>query len=139
MKKGTRRGVLLLASMLAMLVVVGGVAWAVTKVGDNGPNHINGTNGPDRLRGMGGGDTINGKRGADSIWGDRGGDLLKDGPLRERSTDYLYGGPGNDTFNTNNKPSHVDWIKCGPGFDKVVADPIDRSRNRSACEDVRTY
>jgi Ca2+-binding RTX toxin-like protein len=140
MKKGTRRVGLLLASMMMMLVVVGGVAWAATWVGTNGPDNVDGTPAADRLNAKGGNDTVDGRGGADSIWGGDGRDLLVDGLLGDTSTDYLYGGWGNDTINTNNNPNHLDWVKCGPGYDKLVADPNDRFLgNPNACEDVRVY
>ena len=140
MKKGVKRGVLWLASMLAMLMMVGGVAWAATWVGTNGPDNVAGTPGPDRLNAKGGNDTVDGRGGADRIWGGDGRDLLVDGLRGDRSTDYLYGGWGNDTINTNNKPNHVDGIKCGPGVDKVVGDPNDQIiGNRSACEVIRVH
>jgi Ca2+-binding RTX toxin-like protein len=138
MKKGTRRGVSLLASMLVMLVVVGGVAWAVTKVGDNGPNKINGTGNNDKLRGLAGNDRLNGLGGADQMWGDSGHDTLLDGQTVEKSTDRLYGGRGNDFFNTDNNPNHKDIVYCGPGFDTWRADPNDRYVG-GRCEDVRVH
>ena len=136
MKKGTRRGVSLLASMLAMLVVAGGVAWAVTKFGDNGPNTINGSAGNDQIHGLGGNDSLNGQLGADDIWGDRGNDRLIEGPLRQdRAADELLGGKGNDTLITRNKPPSRDFVKCGTGFDTWTADRKDRYVG-SRCERV---
>jgi hypothetical protein len=60
MEQGTRRGVLLLASMLAMLVAVGGIALAANIRGNNGPNTINGTPNNDKIRGLGGNDRLKG-------------------------------------------------------------------------------
>jgi len=138
MKKGTRRGVLLLASMLVMLVVVGGVAWAVTKIGDDGPNKIKGSNGSDKIHGLRGNDELDGQGGSDRIWGDNGNDRLIDGGLRtDQATDKLYGGKGNDTLITRNKPQRKDFVSCGPGFDTWVADPVDRYyKSGGRCEKV---
>jgi Ca2+-binding RTX toxin-like protein len=136
MKKGTRRGVLLLASMLAMLVLVGGVALAANLIGNNGSNIINGTANSDKIRGLGGNDRLNGLGGADEMWGDSGNDTLLDGQTVEKSTDRLYGGKGSDSFNTDNKPNHKDIVYCGPGFDTWIADPNDRYIG-GRCERVR--
>jgi Ca2+-binding RTX toxin-like protein len=136
MKKGTRRGVWLLASMLAMLVAIGGIALAANLTGNSGPNQINGTGNKDNIRGLGGNDRLNGLGGADRIWGDSGNDTLLDGQKVEKSTDRLYGGKGNDTLYTYNNPDHKDLVYCGPGFDKWIADPIDRFYG-GRCEDVR--
>jgi Ca2+-binding RTX toxin-like protein len=139
MKKGTRRGVLLLASMLVMLVVVGGVAWAATLVGNDGPNTMKGTNGPDRIDGRGGGDWINGRGGADRMWGARGSDTIIDGSRGETYKDRISAGPGNDIINTNNTRNIRDVVTCGSGFDKWIADRNDYSLNLNACEDIRVY
>jgi Ca2+-binding RTX toxin-like protein len=137
MKKGTRRGVLLLASMLVMLAVVGGIAWAVTKIGDDGPNTLTGTSGRDTLRGLGGNDNLNGQRGADRISGGPGRDRLVEGGLRsDKSVDYLAGGGGNDILITRNKLPSRDNVRCGPGFDRWTADRADRYYG-SRCERVR--
>lgn len=126
MKKGTRRGGLLIASLLAMLVVVGGVALAANWKGTNGPDTFNGTPNSDNLRGLAGDDRISGLGGADEIWGDSGDDILLDGQKVEKSVDRLYGGKGNDTLNTNNRNNYKDIVYCGPGRDKWIHDPNDR-------------
>jgi Ca2+-binding RTX toxin-like protein len=135
MKKGTRRGVLLLASMLVMLVVVGGVAWALNIVGTDRDDNLRGTSANDRIRGLGGNDFINGLSGADIIWGEAGNDELVDGARSESFRDQLYGGSGNDTIWTNNRPYRRDVVNCGPGFDTLVADPYDAYVGQP-CEDV---
>jgi len=87
---------------------------------------------------LGGNDRLNGLGGADQIWGDSGNDTLLDGQKLAKSTDRLYGGKGNDTLNTNNEPNHKDFVKCGPGFEKWIADPIDRYYG-GRCEDVHVH
>jgi Ca2+-binding RTX toxin-like protein len=136
MKKGTRRGVLMLASILLMLVVVVGVAWAATRTGDNGPNTINGSPRNDLIHGLGGNDKLNGQLGADDIYGE-GKDKLVEGPLRkDHALDELLGGKGNDILISRNKPASRDFVRCGPGIDTWVADFRDRSFG-SRCERVR--
>jgi Ca2+-binding RTX toxin-like protein len=138
MKKGTRRGVWLLASMLAMLVAVGGIALAANLRGTNGPDNFSGTPNNDKMRGLAGNDRLNGLGGADEIWGDSGHDTLLDGQTVEKSTDRLYGGKGNDYFNTDNRGNHKDIVYCGPGFDTWRADPNDRYIG-GRCERVRVH
>ena len=53
---GMRRTVLLLASMALVVLLDGGVAWAVTKTGGPGDDTLRGTDGRDTLKGEGGGD-----------------------------------------------------------------------------------
>ena len=71
---------------------------------------IDGTPGADELRGSPLRDLIDGRGGADQIVGG-GGD------------DRISGGPGNDTIVS--KDRYPDTVRCGPGFDRVVADYRD--------------
>ncbi len=52
-----RRVILLLTVMAATLVLASGLAWAVNKVGTNGPDTLRGTNEADNLLGRGGATT----------------------------------------------------------------------------------
>jgi Ca2+-binding RTX toxin-like protein len=72
---------------------------------------IDGTARPDTLRGTPLRDLIDGRGGADRIVGG-GGD------------DRILGGAGNDRIVS--KDRYADTIRCGPGFDRVVADYRDR-------------
>jgi len=135
MKKGTRRGALLIALMLAMLAV-GGVALAAQLRGTNGPDDIKGTGNNDTIRGLAGNDRLKGLGGADKMWGDSGSDGLYDGQLVEKSKDRLYGGVGDDFFNTQNEPHSPDIVYCGRGFDTWWADPKDKYIGER-CEKVR--
>jgi Ca2+-binding RTX toxin-like protein len=122
----TRRGVLLLASMLVALVVFAGVALAAVRNGTDGDDKLIGTEGFDILRGHGGSDFLNGKRGADRLVGGPQADAIWDGPLSDQRTDYIYAGAGNDRIDTNNEPDHKDVIECGIGRDTIVSgDPQD--------------
>ena len=55
-----RKTVVLLASMAATLLLTGGVALALTKVGGPGHNVLYGTNNPDKIDGRAGDDIIHG-------------------------------------------------------------------------------
>ena len=95
-----RRVVLVLAAMALALLLASGVAWAVNKVGTNGPDTLRGTNEDDNLVG---------KRGQDDLFALRGKDNLLGGPGRDNvlggdevsvgasgGDKNLAGGPGND-------------------------------------------
>ena len=49
-----RRVAIVVAAMALALLLASGVAWAVNKVGTNGPDTLRGTNGVDNLLGEGG-------------------------------------------------------------------------------------
>ncbi len=163
-----KRILVLLTVMAVTLVVASGVAWAVNKVGTNGPDTLRGANRDDNLSGKGGNDvlfSLNGRdnllggpgrdvvlgenesfnssggdknleggsgndivvggRGSDKVLGDPGNDFLVDGPTREFSLDKLSGGDGNDVFLVENVPAVKDFVTCGGGFDRVLADRKD--------------
>ena len=48
-----------------------------------------------------------------------------DGERRGGATDILTGGNGNDVLDPVNKPAHRDFVTCGRGFDRVLADTED--------------
>lgn len=105
-----RRTILVLATMGVMLLVAGGVAFALqcgggtclgTEAGEviegtdtDGPAYTDETiiafGGNDEIRGNGGGDVIDGGEGNDNISGDSAG--------RPGGDDRLHGGPGDDYF-----------------------------------------
>jgi hypothetical protein len=68
-----RRVILLLMVMAATSVVASGLAWAVNKVGTNGPDTLRGTNGDDNLLGKGGNDDLFGLGGVTTCWAARAG------------------------------------------------------------------
>jgi Ca2+-binding RTX toxin-like protein len=92
-----RRVVLVLAGMALALLLASGVAWAVTKIGTNGPDTLRGTNGADDLLGRGGNDRLFGLHGRDTLLGGPGKDWVDTHPTGARTGDKnLLGGPGND-------------------------------------------
>ena len=72
-----RRTMLLLATMALTLLVAGGVALAVTRIGTDGPDTLRGTNKADTLIGLGANDRIfGGLRGNDTLLGGPGKDVV---------------------------------------------------------------
>jgi Ca2+-binding RTX toxin-like protein len=55
---GMRKTLLLMVTMLVALLVGSGVAWALNKVGTNGPDTLKGTKKGDNLIGRGGNDVL---------------------------------------------------------------------------------
>jgi Ca2+-binding RTX toxin-like protein len=102
-------------------LVVGGTAPGAGFGGDD----ANASGGAKNLVGGFGNDWINGGRGPDNVLGSGGNDVVVDGPDREFSTDNVSAGKGNDVVASRNEPAHKDWVVCGPGFDRVLADSKD--------------
>ena len=82
----------------------------------------------DRLLGGPGADEIMGQKGDDNIDGEEGRDLLAGG----MGDDRIAGGDGQDEIRAGAGDDRVlaadgarDFISCGPGFDRVVADRRD--------------
>ncbi len=159
-----RRFILPLAAMSAALVLVSGVALAVTKIGTNGPDTLIGTKGSDELVGKGSSDWIEGRAGqdvirggpgsddplspaignlegglgADIISGGAGDDSLYDGG--DSAVDILKGGDGNDWFMSFsfNRPAARDIVRCGDGSrDHAEVDRKDIVGDD--CESVRIH
>jgi len=81
----------------------------------------------DTISGLGGNDTLPGGAGDDRIDGGAGNDVIVGGS----GFDRLFGGAGSDTIYAAD--GERDTIDCGPGRDRVVADPFDKVVN---CEIV---
>ena len=88
----------MLAAMALALLLASGVAWAVNKVGTDGPDTLRGTNGDDNLIGKGGNDDLYALNGRDTLVGGPGKDVVADAPrgVWRRGDKILLGGPGND-------------------------------------------
>jgi hypothetical protein len=87
-----------------------------------------GRGGNDRLSGRGARDVMLGERGRDRLDGGPGGDVLVGGPGNDRlkggaGTDVLSAGPGRDLLTT--RDGARDYVSCGAGRDRVVADKRD--------------
>ena|SRR5215210_65668 len=130
------RALLILATTLLGVMVLGGAALAVTKtcsanpcVGTNGPDRLIGTDAKNEIRGLRGPDYIAGKPRADDLYGNRGRDEIRAGNGRDRvfsgrGQDAIYGGGGNDTMNS--RDGYKDDVYCGIGIDTAYVDRIDR-------------
>ena len=111
-----RKVAVLLAVMGLMVLACAGVALAVTKTGDAGPNRLVGTAENDTLRGLGGADELIGR-------GD---------------SDRLFGGPGGDMINARERgEAEDDLVDCGAGRDTVLTDNTTEDTILSNCEVVR--
>jgi Ca2+-binding RTX toxin-like protein len=82
--------------------------------GRAGEDRLKGRDGADRLHGGRGEDFLKGNRGNDHIWGSRGNDKIIPG----EGNDKVYAGYGDDLIYARDTGG-VDFIDCGPGFDKV--------------------
>jgi Ca2+-binding RTX toxin-like protein len=93
-----RRVVLVLVAMALALLLASGVAWAVNKIGTDGPDTLRGTNGDDNLIGKGGNDDLYALNGRDTLVSGPGKDVVADAPrgVWRRGDKILLGGPGND-------------------------------------------
>ena len=111
-----RKVAILFAVMGLMVVAFAGVALAVTKTGDAGPNRLVGTAENDTLRGFGGADELIGRGDSDRLFGGRGRDLIN---ARER-------GEAED-----------DRVDCGAGRDTVLTDNTTEDTILSNCEVIR--
>jgi hypothetical protein len=98
------------------------------KVGTWNGDDLVGTPKRDIICGLPGGDKILGLAGSDSIDGGQGNDTLDGG----EGSDRLIGGAGYDVILAQD--GQVDTIDCGPDYDTVVADRVDRVAKN--CENV---
>ena len=80
-----RRTLLSLTTMVVALLLASGVAWAVNKIGTDGPDTLKGTNGDDNLIGKGGNDDLYSLNGRDTLLGGPGKDVVTDTPRQCRS------------------------------------------------------
>jgi Ca2+-binding RTX toxin-like protein len=107
-----RRTILLLATMSLTLLVASGVAWAVNKIGTDGPDTLSGTNSNDNLLGLGGNDDLFSLAGNDNLLGGPGKDEIFGGNESMETSGgekNMVGGAGNDA------------IQGGKGSDNIVA------------------
>ena len=107
-----KRIVILLAVMGLMMALVAGVAFAVVKTGDNGPNVLNGTAENDTLRGLGGNDRLDGRGDSDRLFGGGGNDVIRGREVGEQDGDRIDCGPGRDTVITDNSTEDIILGNC---------------------------
>ena len=96
----SKRAPTLAVFVAVTLVVAGGAALAVSKVGTNGPDILRGTNKSDFLSGRGGGDDIYGLGGTDDLQGGPGKDFLFGGRCEDFRSD---GSCADFRFSSGNK------------------------------------
>lgn len=78
--------------------------------GGGGGDDLMGSSADNRLSGIWGDDYVEGNGGSDTLLGRAGADALR-------------GGAGDDLI--NGLDGEKDWIDCGPGYDRVLADQFD--------------
>jgi Ca2+-binding RTX toxin-like protein len=111
---GMRKTVLLVATKTSVLLLVSGVAYAITKdcragadlcLGTNGADTLNGSDVRDKIHGKDGNDLLLGNKGDDTLSGGKDDDTIRGGPGRDdtpfsglsaEGIDEIYGGDGND-------------------------------------------
>jgi Ca2+-binding RTX toxin-like protein len=142
-REDMRRVVLVLAAMALTLLLASGVAWAVNKVGTNGPNTLRGTDRADNLSGKGGNDKLVGRGGRDNLLGGKGKDIVLGGNEEccggggdknldgGRGNDAVIGGLGSDTVSGGkgndfvadgpNREFATDKLSAGDGNDVIGA------------------
>jgi Ca2+-binding RTX toxin-like protein len=143
-----RRVVLVLAAMALALLLASGVAWAVNKIGTDGPDTLRGTNRADNLLGEGGNDVLFALGGRDNLLGGPGKDWVLGGNERRAfggnknlkgesgndgvnggiGSDNALGGSGNDFVLGDNGSDRVvgeegkDLVLGGAGSDRIVGE-----------------
>jgi hypothetical protein len=156
-----RRTILLLITMALTLLVASGVALAVTKIGNDGPDTLSGTNRSDTLLGKGGNDTLFSRAGDDTLLGGSGKDRLVGGKkvgtayrtqggdknllggdgndmvIGGRGPDVIVGGGGNDLLATGDtlRETADDKVFGGDGTDMINALSDPRARAVISCGD----
>src|SRR5215208_715812 len=139
------RIILTIATMLLGVLVLSGVALAVTRtctnnpcVGTNRSDRLTGTGAKNEMNGRGGSDYVSGKQHADELYGGQGKDEVRAGTGSDRvfggqGSDELGGGGGHDTISAQD--GYKDDVNCGLGIDTAYVDKIDRVNKD--CENVR--
>ena len=116
--------------------VIQGLAGDDLIEGRGGSDLLKGAEGPrfkgapdrDLLRGGTGGDILLGDAGDDRLFGGPGGDRIVGG----RGLDRFDGGP--DTDRLRSADGRAETVRCGAGFDRLLADAADRP---ARCEAIR--
>jgi hypothetical protein len=136
-----RRALLILASMMLGVLMLGGVALAKEITGTRGSDDLEGTSRADKIWGLKGPDYIAGEQGSDDLYGGRGKDEVRGAYGHDyvdggHGYDHLYGGRKNDWLKAVD--GERDYVNCGFGHDdKAYVDEVDRVNKN--CEDVKEY
>jgi Ca2+-binding RTX toxin-like protein len=102
--------------------------------GGSGADRLFGGTGKDRIEGLSGNDTLSGSFGNDRLNGGTGNDRVtagagNDNLIDRRGSDRFSGGSGKDVIDSRDSTASDrrkrDRILCGPGKDRVLADPAD--------------
>ena len=119
--------VLLAAATGAMVLLVSGVALGAFRHGSPRSETLYGTLKVDTVNGYGGDDRIYGFDGDDVLRGGTGNDDIKAG----FGNDFVSGGSGADALRVGADEA-MDYVECGPGYDRVYLD--DKDRYTTDCE-----
>src|SRR5829696_3786756 len=134
-----RRTLLIMASIMLGVLLLGGVALAATIDGTSGPDDLVGTDKDDVIHGSGGKDYISGLASSDVLYAGAGNDTVVGREGNDRiygntGSDELFGEEGNDTINSAGDQTK-DVVKCGQGdADTVYVDKIDWVKKN--CENI---
>jgi hypothetical protein len=158
-----RRTMLLSGTMLAVIITVSGVAWAMATtvrcphdpyawdhkglcLGTDGNDYMIGTDRFDYINPWRGDDVVRAGRGADHVSTEetdwfRGEDVYFLGPGDDGVEGHLgpekyYGGSGDDVFYDYKSKTFPDIMRCGDGYDTVYYNPgLDKVA--ADCENLR--
>ena len=134
-----RRALLITATMMLGVLLLGGAALADTIDGTSGPDDLVGTDNDDVIHASGGADYVSGLAGPDLVYAGAGNDTVvgRDGNDRiygNTGSDTLFGNESNDTINSAGD-GVKDVVKCGIGKnDTAYVDKIDWVKEN--CENV---
>lgn len=107
-----RKVAILLTVIGLMVMAFAGVALAVTKTSDAGPNRLVGTAENDMLRGLGDADELIGRGDSDRLFGGSGRDLINARERGEAENDRVDCGAGRDTVLTDNTTEDTILANC---------------------------
>ena len=130
-----RRITTIATTLMLMVALSAGAAFAALVEGNNGDNGLTGTPRADIIHAYGGDDLVSALEGRDEVHGGYGADTLYGNRYADTifggyGTDRLYGGYGDDHLISRDLNSSGigmrDVLDCGPGYDTFAADYEDR-------------
>ena len=130
-----RRITTIATTVMLMVALSAGAAFAALVEGNNADNTLRGTNQADTIHAYGGEDVVNALSGRDEVHGGYGADTL----YGNGYGDTIFGGYGQDRFYGGYGQDHLvsrdlnssgigqrDVLDCGSGYDTFAADYEDR-------------